>query len=320
MVRAALESELHRVILVIGPSDSGSVEALGPVAADPRLSQVVNPSPQAGMSSSMRTGMESLDRKAAGVMILLGDQPGITGNIINELLTAFRREQTKIVVPVVIGRRTTPVIFPATLFPELMEEAGDIGGRNVLKRHVDQVVELEIGQEYDDTDLDTPEDLNEIRSKTRRVTRESRIMKIRLAKTAGFCMGVRRAVDMVLDLQRDSPPLPIVTYGPLIHNPQTLELLRSRGIQEAKSLDQISGGTVVIRAHGISPQERHTLESKGVGIIDATCPRVARVQAVIRKHAGKGHFCVIVGDEDHPEVRGLMGFASAGSIAIPSLS
>ncbi len=56
-------------------------------------------------------------------------------------------------------------------------------------------------------------------------------MKIRLAKTAGFCMGVRRAVDMVLDLQRDSPPLPIVTYGPLIHNPQTLELLRSRGIR-----------------------------------------------------------------------------------------
>ena len=131
-------------------------------------------------------------------------------------------------------------------------------------------------------------------------------------------MGVRRAVDMVLDLQRDSPPLPIVTYGPLIHNPQTLELLKSRGIEEAKSLDQISGGTVVIRAHGISPVERHALENKGVGIIDATCPRVARVQAVIRKHAAKGHFCVIVGDEDHPEVRGLMGFASAGSIAIPS--
>ncbi len=143
-------------------------------------------------------------------------------------------------------------------------------------------------------------------------------MKIRLAKTAGFCMGVRRAVDMVLDLQRAAPPLPIVTYGPLIHNPQTLELLRSRGIQEVKSLDEITGGTVVIRAHGISPQEREVLKGKGVGIIDATCPRVARVQAVIRKHASKGHFCIIVGDEDHPEVRGLMGFASAGGITVPS--
>jgi len=131
-------------------------------------------------------------------------------------------------------------------------------------------------------------------------------------------MGVRRAVDMVLDLQRDSPPLPIVTYGPLIHNPQTLDLLRARGILEAESLDQIAGGTVVIRAHGISPVEKLTLQNKGVRIIDATCPRVARVQAVIRKHAKKGHFCVIVGDADHPEVRGLMGFASAGSIAVPS--
>lgn len=131
-------------------------------------------------------------------------------------------------------------------------------------------------------------------------------------------MGVRRAVDMVLDLQRVEPPLPIVTYGPLIHNPQTLQLLEERGITEVRSLDQINGGTVVVRAHGISPQERQLLEEKGVGIIDATCPRVARVQAVIRKHAAKGEFCVIVGDHDHPEVRGLMGFASAGGVAVPN--
>lgn len=143
-------------------------------------------------------------------------------------------------------------------------------------------------------------------------------MKIRLAKTAGFCMGVRRAVDMALDLNRMGPPAPIVTYGPLIHNPQTLELLEARGIRKVNSLDEIETGTVVIRAHGISPLERQTLKSKGVTVIDATCPRVARVQAVIRKHAAKGHFCVIVGDEDHPEVRGLIGFAAAGGIAIAS--
>jgi len=123
---------------------------------------------------------------------------------------------------------------------------------------------------------------------------------------------------MVLDLQRDAPPLPIVTYGPLIHNPQTVSLLESRGIVRADSLDEINGGTVVIRAHGISPQERAILTDKGVKVIDATCPRVSRVQAVIRKHAGQGHFCVIVGDEDHPEVRGLIGFAAAGGIAIPN--
>lgn len=143
-------------------------------------------------------------------------------------------------------------------------------------------------------------------------------MKIRLAKTAGFCMGVRRAVDLVLDIQRDSPPLPIVTYGPLIHNPQTLQLLESRGIKQVDFLEQIQGGTVFIRAHGISPLERHLLEQKALRIIDATCPRVARVQAIIRKHARVGDFCVIVGDKDHPEVRGLMGFASAGGLAVPT--
>lgn len=72
-------------------------------------------------------------------------------------------------------------------------------------------------------------------------------MKIRLAETAGFCMGVRHAVDMALDLRRSKLPAPIVTYGPLIHNPQTLELLASRGICEASSLEEIREGTVVIR-------------------------------------------------------------------------
>jgi molybdenum cofactor cytidylyltransferase len=165
VVRAALESELHRVILVHGPVDTRVKEALGSLDNDPRLHFAVNPHPQAGMSSSMLKGLESLDHEAAGVMILLGDQPGITGNIINALLAAFLNERTKIVVSLVMGRRTTPVIFPGTLFPELMEETGDIGGRNVLKRHADLVVELEMGQEYDDMDLDTPEDLDKMRSR-----------------------------------------------------------------------------------------------------------------------------------------------------------
>ncbi|MGC8658954.1 MAG: 4-hydroxy-3-methylbut-2-enyl diphosphate reductase [Desulfomonilaceae bacterium] len=141
-------------------------------------------------------------------------------------------------------------------------------------------------------------------------------MKIRIAKTAGFCMGVRRAVDLALDLKRQKPPEPIVTYGPLIHNPQTLELLESRGITQQNSIEQINAGTAIIRAHGISPKERKLLETKNINIVDATCPRVTRVQALIHKHAQKNDFCVIVGDEDHPEVRALIGFATAGSVAV----
>ncbi len=144
-------------------------------------------------------------------------------------------------------------------------------------------------------------------------------MRIQIAKTAGFCMGVRRAVDMALDINRQNPPSPIVTYGPLIHNPQTTDLLRSRGISQVDSIDQIHGGTVIIRAHGISPQERESLEAKSLHIVDVTCPRVKRVQALIQKHSLKGDYCVIVGDEDHPEVRGLIGFAQAGGISISSL-
>jgi 4-hydroxy-3-methylbut-2-enyl diphosphate reductase len=141
-------------------------------------------------------------------------------------------------------------------------------------------------------------------------------MRISIAKTAGFCMGVRRAVDMALDLNRQNPPMPIVTYGPLIHNPQTLDLLESRGIKQQNSLEAIEAGTVVIRAHGISPQERLRLEEKKLNVVDATCPRVTRVQALINKHAQKGDFCIIVGDEDHPEVRGLIGFATSGALVI----
>jgi (E)-4-hydroxy-3-methyl-but-2-enyl pyrophosphate reductase len=144
-------------------------------------------------------------------------------------------------------------------------------------------------------------------------------MKIKVAKTAGFCMGVRRAVDMVLDLQRESPPVPIITYGPLIHNPLTLKLLESRGITEVDSLEHVRGGTVVIRAHGISPAEMLELKIRSEKIVDATCPRVARVQSIIRKHARQGHYCIIVGDQDHPEVRGLIGFASSGGLAVTEI-
>jgi len=133
-------------------------------------------------------------------------------------------------------------------------------------------------------------------------------------------MGVRRAVEMVLDIQRHSVPLPIVTYGPLIHNPQTLKLLGSKGIKEIGDLEEVKGGTVIVRAHGISPQEYRELNVRSALVVDATCPRVARVQAIIRKHARAGDFCVIVGDRDHPEVRGLVGFASAGATAISDVS
>ena len=148
-------------------------------------------------------------------------------------------------------------------------------------------------------------------------------MSVILARTAGFCMGVKRAVDLVLDMAQRKGKESIYTYGPLIHNPQTIELLRKRGITPIRGLDEIAsceaGATLVIRAHGISPQERTAIKEKGLKIIDATCPRVGHVQAIIKKHASQEYTILIIGDEQHPEVNGLLGYAYGRGIAIKSL-
>lgn len=143
-------------------------------------------------------------------------------------------------------------------------------------------------------------------------------MKIIIAKTAGFCMGVRRAVELALD----SPGKhrgPIFTHGPLIHNPQVLDLLDEKGVHIMHDIPESGEGTVLIRAHGVPPAIKKDLKKAGFTVIDATCPRVIKVQTIIRKHARQGYASIIIGDRDHPEVVGLMGFAAnngyiAGSI------
>lgn len=133
-------------------------------------------------------------------------------------------------------------------------------------------------------------------------------MKIYIAKTAGFCMGVRRAVEMVLDAPNNHKE-PINTYGPLIHNPQVLELLEEKEIQILNRIPEKGEGTVLVRAHGVPPQAQIDLKNAGCNVIDATCPRVIKVQTIIRKHAQKGFAVIILGDRGHPEVIGLLGYA-----------
>jgi (E)-4-hydroxy-3-methyl-but-2-enyl pyrophosphate reductase len=140
-------------------------------------------------------------------------------------------------------------------------------------------------------------------------------LKVKQAKTAGFCMGVRRALEKVLE-QAYKDPGPIFTYGPLIHNEQVMKLLESKGVQVAKDISALKHGTVIIRAHGIPPQERKLLKNSGLKIIDATCPRVARVQALIQYHTHKGYLAVIVGEKDHPEVIGLKGHGNGKAFVI----
>jgi 4-hydroxy-3-methylbut-2-enyl diphosphate reductase len=147
-------------------------------------------------------------------------------------------------------------------------------------------------------------------------------MEIKLAKTAGFCMGVRRAVDIVLDIAQHETGRRIYTYGPLIHNPQTIELLKSRGIFPVRSIEEISDrqhAVLIIRAHGIAPAERKKIKESGIKIIDATCPKVGYVQAIIKKHTALDYTVIIVGDKEHPEVDGLLGYAGGRGITIAAV-
>ncbi len=143
-------------------------------------------------------------------------------------------------------------------------------------------------------------------------------MKIYLARTAGFCMGVRRAVEMALDMPRKEKG-PILTFGPLIHNPQVLDLLNQKGISIIEDIPEKGEGTVLIRAHGVPPEIKKNLKASGFRIIDATCPRVIRVQSIIKKHAKKDFTSIIIGDSKHPEVTGLMGYAGGKGYAVGSI-
>lgn len=133
-------------------------------------------------------------------------------------------------------------------------------------------------------------------------------MKVIIAKKAGFCMGVRRAVDLTLDLVNKNEPN-ISTFGPLIHNPQVLEVLQDKGVGILKHVPTSGLGTVIIRAHGVPPAQKEHLKKSGLTVKDATCPRVLKVQAIISKHRKQGKTTVIIGDRNHAEVDGLMGYA-----------
>lgn len=143
-------------------------------------------------------------------------------------------------------------------------------------------------------------------------------MKISIAKTAGFCMGVRRAVDLVLDTSANTDE-PIFTYGPLIHNPQVLAMLKNKGIPVIDDIPEKGNGIVLIRAHGVPPDAFEKLHKAGFQTIDATCPRVIKVQRIIKRYAKQGFSTIIIGDDYHPEVIGLNGYANGMGHVVNSI-
>ena len=130
-----------------------------------------------------------------------------------------------------------------------------------------------------------------------------------LAKSAGFCFGVKRAVDTVYE---QTGKKNVYTFGPIIHNEEVVKDLEKKGvfvINTMEELDDITEGTVIIRSHGVSSAVYEALQKKGVEIVDATCPFVLKIHNIVKQESANGKQIVIIGNEKHPEVEGIMGWS-----------
>lgn len=138
-------------------------------------------------------------------------------------------------------------------------------------------------------------------------------MEIIVAKTAGFCFGVNRAVDSVY---KNIQQQPLYTYGPIIHNPQVVEELKEKNVIPVHSVDEVNEGTIIIRSHGVSKDVYEGINNKGLNYIDSTCPYVKRIHKIVDEYSKKGYQVVIVGDRNHPEVQGISGWSNGEAIII----
>lgn len=143
-------------------------------------------------------------------------------------------------------------------------------------------------------------------------------MEITVAKSAGFCFGVQRAVDSVYkELEENSGK--IYTFGPIIHNEQVVEDLNKRGIKVIDTVEQlkkIKEGTVVIRSHGVAKEIYDILEQQKLKMVDATCPFVKKIHNIVLDESNNGKTIIIIGNDNHPEVEGIKGWVNGEVIVI----
>ena len=142
-------------------------------------------------------------------------------------------------------------------------------------------------------------------------------MEIVLANEMGFCFGVRRAVEMMEEATQDQGSM--VSLGSVVHNPQVVAQLREKGLDVIASLSEVSERPVAITAHGVSENVVRELESRGVPVVDTTCPIVTRSQQWAKRLADDGFAVVIFGDPNHKEVRGVLGWAEGKAFAVPTV-
>ncbi|MBP3729314.1 MAG: 4-hydroxy-3-methylbut-2-enyl diphosphate reductase, partial [Lachnospiraceae bacterium] len=152
-------------------------------------------------------------------------------------------------------------------------------------------------------------------------------MEVKVARTAGFCFGVERAVRQVEELIQ-SGAKPLYTYGPIIHNEQVVEEFESRGVkalEDEEAVKQAEPGTIVLRSHGVSRREEEEIKNLGFHVVDATCPFVKKIHHLVAGAREEGRKVLIAGDVTHPEVQAIVGwcgeppYVMASQEEIPSL-
>ena len=141
-------------------------------------------------------------------------------------------------------------------------------------------------------------------------------MKINIAKSAGFCFGVKRAVDTVY---KESSKKNVYTFGPIIHNDEVVADLERQGvhvINDSEDFKSLSEGTIIIRSHGVSKAIYDEILNAGLDLVDATCPFVRKIHKIVERESGDGRVIIIIGNNHHPEVEGIMGWCHTHPIVI----
>lgn len=146
-------------------------------------------------------------------------------------------------------------------------------------------------------------------------------MNVKLAKSAGFCFGVKRAVDTVNSEIAKATNKKIYTYGPIIHNEEVVNEFKAQGvdvIEEGTDLSGIQPGTVIIRSHGVSREVQNNLMNSGFDVVDATCPFVKKIHRLVDEHSAAGYYVLVVGNPSHPEVEGIVGWINGDDYKVIS--
>lgn len=140
-------------------------------------------------------------------------------------------------------------------------------------------------------------------------------MKVHVVKEAGFCFGVKRAIRLASNAAK-SKAGKAYTLGPLIHNPQVVEDLEKKGVRAVKDIRKNRKGTLIIRSHGVHPQILKRIRTKGIKVVDATCPFVKKAQRMAGLLHDQGYQVAVVGEAHHPEVQGIVGYAGDSAMVI----